>query len=212
MVEESSRSIDGIKKPLMLLNLMHYTTKSRLALSASLLLMWVGLIAMESRAVFTDEVSLTGNSITTGSVNLLISNSQNPSSTTFEKTREGFSFTLLPGQSAEKYFLLKNASAYESNFEIGVKANLPSDVDEVLAQSILLEITPVDGEGNTVSGQIIYDNLAGLKRDTYPILGPLIPKGGIQRYRIKTTMAENYKVPQVGVTYDLIFQGVQKVI
>jgi hypothetical protein len=174
--------------------------------------MWVGLIAMESQAVFSDQVNLTGNSISTGSVNLLISNSQNPNSTTFEKAREGFSFDLLPGQSAEKYFLLKNASAYESNFEIGVGIAIKQISSDDLAQYVLLEITPVDGEGNVVEGQVVYANLENLKTNPFPTLGPLIPKGGVQRYRLKTTMSESYQVPQVGVTYDLIFEGVQKVI
>jgi len=189
---------------------MRYTSKTKLALSASLLLMWVALIATESRALFNDSATLNGNAITTGSMSLLVSNSQSASSTTYEEVREGFSFNLLPGQSAEKYFLLKNTSPADAAFEIAVSLCFNAAYNSDLARNIMVDITAVDGEGTALSTPVVHSTAFELAENSLPVLGPLIPKGGYQRYKLKTSLAESYAIPNDVAAYDLTFIGTQK--
>lgn len=183
-------------------------SRRRVIAIAAALLAWVGLIAATSYAALNDSAVLTNNSLRVGSVNLLLSNSQNASSTIYEETREGFALELAPGQVAEKFFLLKNTSSSELAFAISVGAVLTTD-NPALAQSLTLEFAPVDSEGNILDGThwksgTVKDLAAG----ALPIDG-VIGKGQAQRYKMRVALAAGYSQPDQVITYDLLFTGNQ---
>lgn len=178
----------------------------RLLYSLCLALIWLSFVAEGSHALFSDKSSLTGSIITTGTVDLLVSNSQNGSSTTYADTRPGFSYNLVPGQSDERYILLKNASASDVPMDIDIDTVIKLPITD-LAASVNLEFTPVDADGNPtgspVSGQM---NTLVTTRLSSKIS---IASGATQRFRLKTTLANGYTGQNSSLTYDLFFTGTQ---
>ena len=82
------------------------------------LLGWLSFVADGAHALFSDSTTLTSNTLTTGSADILVSNSQSSSSSTYDTTRPGFSLSLVPGVTVEKFFLIKNASASDVDMDI----------------------------------------------------------------------------------------------
>jgi hypothetical protein len=160
--------------------------------------------------VLSDSVTLTGISISTGTVNLEISNSQNSSSTLYADTRPGYSVSLSPDSISENYFFLRNSSSSAITFDIYAKAiNLTGDVT-TMENSLQLVFLPVDGSGNA-TGAGVTTSLAALRTQAVP-LNVGVVSGTTQRF--KMTLSANAGFSQVikTVGYDLELTGVQHVI
>ena len=182
--------------------------QGRLVFSVFVILAWFGLIAEGAHALYTDTANLAGNTISSGSTDLLISNSQSASSTTFAESRAGFSFALSPGQSDEKYFLLKNASTSNMSLDIDVAAGNSAGAADI-ANAVQIEFTPVDGSGSAV-GPSVSRVLAYYLNNRLD-LGTSIDRGISQRYKIRASMQDTYVGIAQSLSYDLVFTGTQHV-
>lgn len=169
-------------------------------------LLWMGFVVDGIHALYTDQVTLTGNSITSGTANLLISNSQNGNSTLFEKTRVGFDFDLTPGESGEKYFFIKNASTSNITFGLSLAAEIQGQIP-ILTQFLSLTFTPVDSDGQ-VTGNPTTVQLSQLVNSQKP-LPFTVPKGVASRFKLTTSLSPDFANQGESVTYDLIFNGIQ---
>lgn len=186
------------------------STRKRILYGTTVLLVWLGFVTNGAYALFSDSAALTGNTIASGTASLLISNSQNPTSTIYEEARPGFAFTMSPGEYDEKYLILKNASQSNVDFDISVSAVLNNTVDTYdLPQSTTIEFTPVDELG-TVIGESKSTLLGSLLTGPLP-LNITVPKGSTMRLKMRTGILAAYTPQGVSVTYDLIFTGNQKI-
>lgn len=186
-------------------------SRRKFLIVASGTLMWLGLIVSSSFAALSDSATLTGNSVTVGSANLLISNSQASSSTLYEKSREGFSFNLVPGQKSEKYFLLKNTSNGEVPLSVVMSASL-TQPNVHLESAVTVEVAPVDSEGNLLADASFQGSTLKVLKDGQVQLDGIIPKGGFQRYRMRVSVNPGLSTPDLNIGYDLVFTGHQQVL
>jgi hypothetical protein len=173
--------------------------------STLVVMLWLGFVVDGTHALFTGQAALTGTGMTTGTANLLVSNSQNANSTLFDTTRPGFSLSLVPGQTIDKYFMLKNTSDGQIDFDISVlTSNLTGGTD--IADYLKIGIYPVDDSG-LVSDAGFQADLRSLKSTTATNL--LVPHGTTRRFILRTSLDTNYSVQGVTASYDLTFIGVQ---
>lgn len=178
----------------------------RFVMSILLVLAWLGFVVQGTHALFSDQVSLTGNIITTGGTDLQISNSQNGSSTLFADSRSGFSFDLSPGEWEDKYFFLKNVGSSDIALDIDVNCNSTGDSDAMLG-SLSVEFTPVDSEGNPQGSKIATTLREMLSRHIN--LGVSVAEGKSQRFLLRVGLSANYFRQNDSAAYDLYFTGTQ---
>lgn len=178
----------------------------RLFYSLLIVLLWLGFVTEGSHALFADSAVLAGNTITTGTVDLLVSNTQNGSSSTYADSRPGFPVALAPGQTDEHFFILKNASASSVPLSISMIAT-QAQGDHALPNYIQLEFTPVDSSG-AVSGAPV-SVLLSTALVQYTNLGVVIEQGKTQRFRVHTLLDTVFGGQGVNVGYDLMFTGTQ---
>lgn len=180
----------------------------RLFYSLLVVMLWLSFVVEGAHALFQDTASLTGTTLTTGTVGLLISNSQNPSSTIYEHSRPGFSAAINPGESVERYFLLKNAS----------QADIPLNIDGVAALQVgnqqittatRVAVVPVDETGLPTgeSTPLTISNANG----PHSAIFATIPQGGTQRFKLITSLDAAYDGQNQTIAYDLLLTGTQKV-
>jgi hypothetical protein len=170
-------------------------------------ILWAGFVVDGSHALFADQVTLTGNSIVSGTANLLLSNSQNPSSTVFDKSRAGFALNLSPGQDGEKYFLLKNSSDGDIDFKVSLSAVLTEDPSHDLSMHTRLVFNEIGADGlpTEVATTATLYSLSTSAQET-PFI---VPKGTTKRYLVTTHLDEAYQTQGQSLTYDLILIGTQ---
>lgn len=176
--------------------------------SMLVIIAWFGLIAEGAHALYADTATLAANSISSGSTDLQVSNSQSASSTSYADSRTGFSFALNPGESDEKYFFLKNVSTSNTLLDIDVAAGNASGVSDIV-DAVAIEFTPVDSTGSPV-GQPVTCSL-GYYLANHVGLGVSIDKGGVQRFKVRASLKQLYATPGQSVSYDLVFTGTQHV-
>lgn len=178
----------------------------RLVYSLAIVLAWLGFVIEGSFALFSDGAVLAGNTLTTGTSDLMISNSQNSTSTIYDESRPGFSYRLNPGESAEKFFILKNVTESGPALDIGVFAQVPSVVPELM-NATRFEFVPVDGEG-VATGTAVNASLTQLTSGSLN-LGASVLAGSTQRFKMKTLLDSGYSQQNVSLSYDLYFTGLQ---
>ena len=180
--------------------------KRSVLMALCVLLTWLSFVVDGAHALFVDSTALTGNVITTGSVNILVSNSQNPSSTVYDETRPGFSWSLIPGVFVDKYFLIKNTSP--SNIEMDIDAFIvTSDIDPALNNLVDISIVQVDATG-VETGEAMESTLGEL-RDHHSVIFGSIPQGEYRRFKMSVRLNSSYTGQGDSATYDLILTGTQ---
>ena len=180
--------------------------RKRLLLSLCVLLAWLGFVVEGSHALFTDSATLAGNTITTGQADLQVSNSQNPSSTVYADIRPGFAMGINPGEADQHFFLLKNMSDSTVALDIDVAASTPG-TDKEFPQYVSFNFVPVD-ENGAPTGTPVTALLADLFEAAHS-LQVTIPTGAAQRFQVTTKMNQDYHLPNVSYSYDLVFTGTQ---
>ncbi len=178
----------------------------RVLYSVLIVLAWLGFVVEGSHALFSDFASLSNNSITTGTVDLQISNSQNGTSTVYADVRPGFAMIINPGESDDHYLILKNASQADTPFDIDVTAS-PQGTNPELFNALTVDFTPVDTQGTAVGAPVSVPMLT-LVNSRLP-LGITINKGSTQRILVHTKLAATYASQNQSITYDLTFNGTQ---
>lgn len=187
---------------------MRISKKQKIVITVLAIVAWTSFVSVGSFALFKDTVMLTDNTITTGTAELLISNSQNASSTIYEEVRPGFSSELLPGESFTRYFIVKNASDASVPFDLSMQVQIASGTTQ-MHQKINLEIAPVDSDGNDIIG---YGPLFGTVQtfaNTEQPTGVTIPKGATQRFRVTTLLNHDVESQSDSVSYHLVVNGTQ---
>jgi hypothetical protein len=180
--------------------------RKRVLYSILIILAWFGFVVEGSHALFVDAATLSGSSVTTGTVDLQISNSQNGSSTLYADSRPGFSMILNPGEFQDNYLFLKNASASPISMDVDVLAAMQTTSVE-LQKSLALEFVPVDSAGVATADpiQMSMTQLTTARQS----LKVSLDKGGTQRFRVRTSLISSFASQGQAVTYDLVFNGVQ---
>ena len=182
-------------------------TRRRLVCSLAIVLVWLGFIVEGSHALLTDAATLTANTINTGSVDLLISNSQAATTTTYADSRVGFTDLLAPGMSAERFIFLKNASGSGVSLDVSVGATTTVQ-DSDLSSLLTLTFQPVDSVGAN-SGTSTTLALHELNQHIFALTGSTIASSSAQRFKIITHLAPEYAKQNTSVSYDLNFNGTQ---
>ncbi|MEI6477423.1 MAG: hypothetical protein WCO52_00325 [bacterium] len=179
----------------------------RYLLATFVLLAWLGFVVEGSHALLSSSATLAGNTITTGSINLQISNSQSATSTTYADSRPGFNLVLTPGQSQESYFFVKNTSPMPAPLDIDALAVIQA-ANPDMAGAVTLEIVSVDAAG-VINGVPVSTTLADLtaRHLSIPVI---VPTSATQRFKLKATLASSYTAANQSIGYDLVLTGTQR--
>lgn len=189
---------------------MKISRRQKVFVIGAALIAWTSLVSIGSYALYSDTVTLTDNTITTGTASLLISNSQNQSSTIYEEMRQGFLAELIPGKGTTKYFLVKNASDADVPFELYV-STLTNSGSTTIKDAVNLEIVPVDANGDDLVGYAsVVGTLTSLSAANVS-LGVVLPRGTVQRFRLSTVLNSNFQAQSESASYNLIINGVQAI-
>lgn len=179
----------------------------RILVALLAVLAWLGFVVEGSHALFTDQATLAGNSITTGTTNLLISNSQNASSTVYDKSRPGFALNLSPGEQSEKYFLLKNSSSGDVDFRLSIGATNLGSMPIAMGPFLSLILMQVDDSGTAIGSPfvtLLSDTLSSSRETPF-----ILPKGSTQRFKLISKLSDTYSTQGDAVSYDLVMTGKQ---
>jgi hypothetical protein len=182
--------------------------KQKIVVCALTLIAWTSFVATGSFALFRDQVTLTDNTVTTGTASLKISNSQNASSTIYEDSRVGFATELVPGQSSTKFFLVKNVSDATIGFDLSATVTLMGG-SQGMVNGIQLEIMPVDENGIDLLGQHPVGGLLANMSSSVQPLGIVVQKGEVQRFRLTTSLVESIELQSDTASYNLVINGTQ---
>lgn len=178
----------------------------RLFYGLLLVLLWLGYVVEGSHALFASAAGLTGTTLTTGTTSLLISNSQNGTSSLFSQSRPGFALSLSPGQHDDHYIILKNASPSNVDLDISAATALSNPIDNGLAALTTISFTPVDSSGTPTGAA----QMGALDQFTQNLsLNTTIPQGASQRFLMRTALDSSYSQQGQTISYDLNFSGVQ---
>ena len=182
----------------------------RIFFSVLVVLLWFGFVVDGAHALFTEQATLAGTTINTGTAHLLVSNSQNPTSSLFDTTRPGFVISnLVPGESVDHFFLLKNTSDPNIDFDIAVQATIHQDVQTsaLLNSALSVEIYPVDDTGTI--GESGFTSLLISFTATSRTTGFIIPQGVTKRFVLRVTLDQNFTDQDASTAFDLTFTGTQ---
>ncbi len=178
----------------------------RFFFSLLIVLLWLGFVVDGTHALFSASATLAGSTINSGSANLLVSNSQNGSSSLFETTRPGFSFTLVPGETDQRYIFLKNVATGVVDFDLSLTASVKDGTN--IGDKVTIGIFPVDDTG--LATQAGYTGtIADLQaaRGT----GLILPSDSTQRYVLKVTLSPSVTEQNQSMVFDLTFTGTQHI-
>jgi hypothetical protein len=178
----------------------------RLLYGLGLVLVWLGFVTEGSYSLFSDTATLASNTLTTGSIDLQVSNSQAGSSTTYSDSRPGFTHPVGPGQESVHYFLLKNQSPSDIPLDLLVMTSLYGE-SQMVADSVELSFTPVNADGDSI-GSEVRTKLGDIVR-VPESLGVTVAKGVAQRFRFAVVLSPGYTQQNQSVNYDLVFIGNQ---
>ena len=161
-----------------------------------------GSAVLGTQALLSDDVTLTANTFTTGTVDLQIRVGANP----YADTQAGFSATLLPGQSSTSEFLLKNNDS-QVDLEISAQSIVTGSVLD--PSLVMVEFTAVDAI-NVPTGTPVSQSLAAWTTPTSLGL-PNIISNGEQKYLMKVTIDPSVTASNVSSVFDFVFTGTQVV-
>ena len=157
-----------------------------------------------TRAFLTDQVTLTANAFSTGTVDLQIK----VGSDAYADTHVGFTDTVSPGQTKSKFFVLKNNG---TGITLATAAQAAS-VSGMSSDSITIAITPwtsTTSSGHVEAGAVTTTHTLTEWASAPSALGiPDMGPGNIQDYRMDVTV--NPDVTTSGIsTFDFVFTGQQ---
>jgi hypothetical protein len=173
-------------------------------------LLWSLMLIRGAHALFSDTAGLTGSTITTGTVSLLVSNSQSPTTTLYDKTRDGFALNLVPGDTVERFFFLKNDSDANVDFDISMQPTITQGMGDTMSQMASLQVVPVDDAGQPLDGfQPVGGALSSLATKTTALTGVTIAHGTAQRFMLRVTLDPAFTQQADTLAFDLVFTGQQ---
>lgn len=159
-----------------------------------------------TQALFTDTATLAANTISTGTVNLLVNSGKTGG--TFEDSKSGFfTETLLPGETATKFFRLRNEN---SSVALSIAAQaVVAGGGSIPANQVNVTFTAVNSSDVAV-GTPVTKTLADWA--TVGELGlPNILSNTTQRYKMDVEVEDTVTTSGSTVTFDFVFTGTQVV-
>ncbi len=158
-----------------------------------------------TKALLSDQATLTANTFSTGTVDLKISTSQALSGGTFVDQKVGFTDKVLPGQTISELLWLKNSS---SDVDFAIAAQAASISGELNPADVTVAFTPMDDAGTTAVGSTVSHTLDVWVTSPTSLGTPNIIHGDKQRYKMEVTLASS--VSSAGsIIFDFIFTGTQ---
>jgi hypothetical protein len=161
-----------------------------------------------TRALLSDQASLTANSFSTGTADLQIGTDVIP----YNDNVTGFSGQIGPGETKSYFFFLKNNN---SGFDMSLAAQAGNVVtgNGVTPGAVTLKFTPVLDGSNTpdsepASGPITLQDLTSVAPFT---VGTELSSNETQRYRLDVSMNSGLTQNGGTVSFDLSFTGTQVV-
>lgn len=158
-----------------------------------------------TRALLSDEVTLTANTFSTGTVDLQITTG---TGSDYAETHAGFSGTLLPGQTTNKFVKLRNNGSGVAMTIAAQAANLAG----IPGNKVVVSFTPWTSgslSGHIEDGAITTTHTLTEWATTPTDLGnPTLGSGNIQYYKMDVTIDPS--VTTSGSTnFDFVFTGTQ---
>ena len=164
-----------------------------------------GIAIAGTQALLSDEVTLTANTFSTGSVDLQISTNDS----VYTDTTTGFSQTVFPGHtSLPHYFWLKNNN---SGVGLDIEAQaIVDDENDIDPDLVEITITAVTGGGDLLDGSTPITHTLS-EWSTLPIaLGfPSIDSNHKQRYSMTVTFDSSITESGAASIFDFTFTGTQ---
>lgn len=174
-----------------------------------------GSAILGTQALLTDTATLAANTVSTGSINLTISNSQSSTNpTTFSESRPGFNnVAVRPGQTKSFLFWLKNNET-DVAMSLSGQATVATTTDGVAENQVIISIIPVNDDGTDIGGAPIASaNLQQWKASVlsfgFPPAYELLANTR-HRYRMDVKMDNGITLPGTA-TFDFVFTGTEVV-
>lgn len=159
-----------------------------------------------TRALLSDQVTLTANAFTTGSVDLQIG--VGTSNVVYADTHEGFTGNLLPGQAVSKFFKLKNNG---TDVILSIQAQSANSGGTIPTDKVIVSFTPwssTTAAGHAETGAVKITRTLQEWLTPGDLGIPNITGGGNQDYRMDVSVDQN--VSSGGNTsFDFMFTGTQ---
>lgn len=161
-----------------------------------------GIAIAGTQALLSDEVTLTANTFSTGSVDLQISVGSG-----FANTQVGFSQTMLPGHYSDpKYFWLRNDLPGDPMSIQGQATNLSGTIN---SDRVQIEIIPVNPDNSAIDGTTgVKQSLTDWGNIT-ALGNPNIPAGQNQKYKMTVYFESDITAELASSIFDFNFTGTQ---
>jgi hypothetical protein len=168
-----------------------------------LIIVGVGASAFTAtKALLSDQATLTANTFSTGTVSLLVDN--DITGADFDESKTGFSQTLFPGQTVTNYLRLQNDG---SGVALSIQAQATSVGGTINPDDVTVTLTAVDGTnapvGSPVSKTLTqWETIGGLGNTN-------VPSDGIQRYKMDVSLDSGVTASGASVNFNFVFTGTQ---
>ena len=134
-----------------------------------------GIAVMGTQALLSDEVTLTANTFSTGSVDLRISVGSG-----WGETQEGFTVTgMLPGDTSQHELWLQNNN---SGADLEISAQATNRTGTLSRHDILIRFIAVESDNTPISGGTDIAKTLAEWGTPSPFESPNIASGGMQKY------------------------------
>ena len=173
----------------------------RLFVSVAIITVVCASAAQATIAMLSDNATLTTNTFSTGTADLLVCNGK--TCTDYTDSDDGFADTLLPGQTITKFFRLKNNSA---GVDFSVTAQTVNESGSVSKSDVTIAITPIDSSDNPIG--VAFSHTLSDWHNPQPLSLPNIVHGGIQRYKMDVTFSSGITATGSS-SFDFVFSGTQ---
>ncbi|KKR70221.1 MAG: hypothetical protein UU81_C0065G0001 [Microgenomates group bacterium GW2011_GWC1_41_8] len=156
-----------------------------------------------TQALLSDDVELTANTFSTGSVDLQI---WDVTSATYVESTVGFTDTMLPGEPSGPHVIwLKNNG---SGVDLAISAAATVSVEEINSDDVTVTLEARSADGSTSAGTPVTQTLTAWETPT-ALGSPNIPTDDEQRYHMTVEIAEAVTASDDDVTFDFTFTGTQ---
>lgn len=156
-----------------------------------------------TQALLSDQAVLSANTFSTGTVDLVVAKGQSGGS--FTDAQEGFTETVLPGETYRNYFRLKNIS---DNATFAIAAQAANVSGAINPEDVSVTFTPVNTSEEPV-GSPVTKTLSEWLASPSGLGLPNIDDGDTQEYRIEVSLDDDVATGGASITFDFVFTGTQ---
>lgn len=162
---------------------------------------------LATQALLSDQVTLTANAFSTGSVDLQIK----VGDAAYADTQAGFTETMLPGETESKFFKLKNNNSGTA-LAIAAQATLDAD-NNIPTDKVTISFTPwtsgTSGGSPEVGAVTTTHTLAEWIANPYDLGIPDIGSGNVQDYKMDVSINSDVTTSNADSKFSFTFTGEQ---